>query len=297
MKIKVVNQSAKLMDIANPLKKIEKCARVCYQSFDKEGEGSDLKLCQHLKQRGHLAMFEHYRIYVRTDHHTTLKDVELEDFKYVDFIEDNTLDTVLSINLRTLSEWFEDERFVMLARCIVAHIPALEELFPKGDLNLDIYGAIEILGPHEVPLKWRYFTFDITTNRGITHELVRHRKGSFAQESTRYCAYRDELRIVFDEPVDNSLDKYVINDIVQQSIYQDVLHVLDGYSDLLESGVSPQIARGILPNVTAAQIVMTMRYDWWQYFLGLRESSAAHPTVQALATMIREQLDGLTTTD
>ena len=127
-------------------------------------------------------------------------------------------------------------------------------------------------GHHSV-IEHHNVTVRIITDRGVTHELVRHRIMSFSQESTRYVNY-EKKGIQFIKPVDFELsdcDKLVLGTIGYH------------YNKLIESGYTPQQARYFLPNGLKTEIVMTANLREWRHFFTLRAAKPAHPQMRALA--------------
>ncbi len=128
-------------------------------------------------------------------------------------------------------------------------------------------------------------TFRIVTDRGITHEIVRHRLASYSQESTRYCNYGKEkfgkeITVVkpsgIGEEGTSSYDAWHVS----MALAEDV------YFELLEMGVKPQTARSVLPTCLKTEIVMTCNFREWRHFIKLRASKAAHPDIRPLAKRI-----------
>lgn len=117
-----------------------------------------------------------------------------------------------------------------------------------------------------------------TVDRGISHEIIRHRLVSFAQESTRYCNYSKNKfsnEITFIKPFffeDNSKE------------YEDWVNACKiaeiDYFNLLGKGATPQEARSVLPNSLKTEIVMTANYREWINFFKLRTTKAAHPQMR-----------------
>lgn len=127
-------------------------------------------------------------------------------------------------------------------------------------------------------------TFRLTTDRGITHELVRHRLASYTQSSTRYIKYDDGLPVIrpdFKTKEDEEVWRAAM------------LAAEEGYRRLLDSGVKPEIARDVLPTCTAANIFVTANFREWRHILKLRLARGAHPKIRLLARMIWEQLTSL----
>jgi thymidylate synthase (FAD) len=131
-------------------------------------------------------------------------------------------------------------------------------------------------------------TVRVICDRGVSHEIVRHRLASYTQESTRYCNYAkgkfgNELTVIkpffWDLAKDEDKKKYDIwlktIDFIEKS-----------YIEMINIGVSPQEARSILPNSLKTEIVMTMNLREWRHFFELRTSKAAHPQMKEIATPI-----------
>ena len=137
---------------------------------------------------------------------------------------------------------------------------------------------------HEAVLEHFSFTVRFTCDRGVTHQIVRHRLSSFCQESTRYCQYSDDkfdnqisvIKPCFFEPGDNFYELW------KQSCEQSE----KAYFDLLEKGAKPEEARSVLPNSLKTELVMTTNIREWRHFLKLRSSAAAHPQIRELAYML-----------
>lgn len=129
---------------------------------------------------------------------------------------------------------------------------------------------------HEAMLEHGYLSVKFICDRAISHELVRHRLASFVQESQRYCNYsKDKFggEITFIQPwwMDEE------DDIGYSTWKKNCLHAEKAYFDMLKLGYSPQQARGVLPNCTKTEIVVTANYREWRHILRLRTTSNAHP--------------------
>lgn len=125
---------------------------------------------------------------------------------------------------------------------------------------------------HESVLEHASATFHIVTDRGISHELVRHRLASFSQESTRYIRYN---KIQY---IDNIASKKVLAAIGKD------------YKKMLDSGARPGDARCILPNCLKTELIMTANFREWRHVIKLRTASGAHPMIRELAFDIQRQL-------
>ena len=141
-----------------------------------------------------------------------------------------------------------------------------------------------ILRGHESVLEHESITIRIICDRGISHELVRHRIASYSQESTRYCDYKGDIEFINPHPhISDESDEYMIWIDAMQSAE-------NAYVTLREVGVPPQLARNVLPNSLKTEIVVTMNLRSWRHFLILRTAKAAHPQMREIAGKIQELL-------
>lgn len=135
---------------------------------------------------------------------------------------------------------------------------------------------------HEAVLEHATVTAIIVCDRGISHELVRHRIASYCQESTRYCNYNkgkfgSEITVVEPTFVNKADDV--------RRIWKHACEAAEvAYFDLIAEGTTPQQARDVLPTSLKTQIAVTMNIREWRHFFRLRCAPAAHPDMIALAT-------------
>lgn len=134
---------------------------------------------------------------------------------------------------------------------------------------------------HESVIEHEKISVKIVCDRGVSHELVRHRIASYSQESTRYCNYyKDKFgkELTLIKPVfwDVNSDEYRI-------WINAMLNIEKAYFDLIEGGATPQEARSILPNSLKTEIIVTMNLREWRHFFKLRTSERAHPQMREIA--------------
>lgn len=134
---------------------------------------------------------------------------------------------------------------------------------------------------HHAMIEHASASFRIITDRGVSHEIVRHRIASFAQESTRYCNYSadkfgGEITVV--EPPGLGENLWVWEAVCEEAEIT--------YMSLLREGVSPQIARSVLPTCLKTEIVMTTNFREWRHFITLRRAKAAHPQIREIAEYV-----------
>ena len=135
---------------------------------------------------------------------------------------------------------------------------------------------------HLSPLEHASATFGIRCNRGVSHELVRHRIAAYSQESTRYCDYNKDK---FDGQI-SVLRPYGMT-MAQQEIWKKYAALAEeGYQAMRKAGAAPQIARDLLPICTSVTIVATMNFRQWLHVIMQRSSPKAHPQIQHVAQQI-----------
>lgn len=142
---------------------------------------------------------------------------------------------------------------------------------------------------HESVLEHCSLTVRFVVDRGVSHEIVRHRLASYSQESTRYCNYTgdkfgNEITVIEPCYLERGTKAY-------ERWKEACSDAEDAYFDLLEWGCSPQEARAVLPNSLKTELVMTANIREWRHFLRLRCSKAAHPQMREVATLLARMFD------
>lgn len=144
---------------------------------------------------------------------------------------------------------------------------------------------------HEAMLEHNNITVRFICDRGVSHELVRHRLASFAQESTRYCNYsKDKFgnELTFIKPCFWNNEN--VHKAFEYKLWKSECERIEQtYFTLIRNGATPQEARSILPNSLKTEIVMTMNLREWRHFFKLRCDKAAHPQMREVANMILEE--------
>ena len=140
---------------------------------------------------------------------------------------------------------------------------------------------------HEAMLEHFSFSVKFIVDRGVSHEIVRHRVASFAQESTRYCNYGHAGEITVIEPVG-------IKEVASKWVeWKSAMRLAeDHYMDLLEKGATPQEARSVLPNSLKTEVVMTANLREWRHFFKLRAlgtTGKPHPQMVEVALPLLEE--------
>ena len=140
---------------------------------------------------------------------------------------------------------------------------------------------------HESVIEHEKISVKMVCDRGVTHEIVRHRVASYSQESTRYCNYQKDKfgnELTFIKPV------FWKEDSPEYTLWKESMQQIeDQYMKLTDMGASAQEARSILPNSLKTEIVVTMNLREWRHFFRLRTASAAHPQIREIAGMVLEE--------
>lgn len=140
---------------------------------------------------------------------------------------------------------------------------------------------------HESVIEHEKISVRIICDRGVSHEIVRHRIASFSQESTRYCNYNKDKfgkEITVIQPIfwEESSEEYKI-------WFETIKSIEEMYNKLIDLGAKPQEARSILPNSLKTEIIVTMNLREWRHFFALRTSERAHPQMREISCMILEE--------
>ena len=319
--MKIIPAGYERIQIPDPVKKIEKIARVCYKSEDKIGEGTDVKMVNDLLDRNHLAMIEHAdaalfvckQIYVQFKNligqleSVVTKDTEQDPNlkqQYIRFTEyhgaeggfDVTERYIISGNLRA---WYETigriyKYFKWMPEAITKQLDVYtRDVFNFGQWACETSDFIDGWARLITYEDWETLTYEermvhetfsvlLTVDRGITHEIVRMREASFAQESTRYCNYNagkygSEITVIkpcFWEEDSPAYKRW------EQSCLEDEA----AYIELTKECKCPaQQARDVLPTSVKNDIVVTAHLDEWKHIFRLRACDAtgpAHPQMK-----------------
>lgn len=153
---------------------------------------------------------------------------------------------------------------------------------------------------HESVLEHSMLTVRFICDRGVSHELVRHRLASFSQESTRYCNYGGDVTFILPLYLQHGSHLVEKADMSEEDAceywayvdwYDAMAYAERAYTNMLKRGKrSAQEARAVLPNSTKTEVVMTANLREWRHILKLRTSKAAHPQMRELMCPLLEDL-------
>lgn len=278
--MKLIKQSFEILDqqcgLEGIYKQIEISGRTCYKSEDKITEDSAKEFVDRMIKSGHGAMLEHGTVYLEfhvkdpsevgeEEYHSQQSELNklisrYANNKYSIIKVNHYYDTVfITTNYRVLIEnnWLKDLKYICEPTVF-----------------------------HEKRISVKFIC-----DTGVSHEFVRHRVFSFAQESTRYCDYtksRFNRELTFIKPL--WISNIPITDITEdEKVFLEYLkNVEDTYFFLRDSNWTPQEARAVLPKCVKTELVMTGFVSDWKHFFELRDAASAHPQAQELAHSLHE---------
>lgn len=134
---------------------------------------------------------------------------------------------------------------------------------------------------HESVLEHESITVRFICDRGVSHEIVRHRLASYSQESQRYVRYNGDIEFI---------NPHMPNAKAYEAWQELCERAEETYKELLSYGVQPQQARSVLPNSVKTELVMTANLREWRHFLKLRTAKAAHPQMRELTVPLLKEL-------
>lgn len=289
--MKLIESSVQIIEEKDPYKTIELAGRTCYKSEDKITGDSAKEFVDRMIKLGHGAMLEHGTIYLTIDgEDPNLSKIQSNPYTKVNLVPYE----VLTEGNYTIS--------------YKAHITTNLRVLIENNLKELLQYQVEPTEHHE-----KRITAKFICDRGVSHEFVRHRVFSFAQESQRYCNYNkdkfnNELTFIkptwLDIPTGDytywdgdwcDIDNMKIQLPSDNGVADNFLWCLNNagmqYRLLINKGLKPQEARGVLPNATKTELVMTGFESDWEGFFKLRCSGAAHPDARKLADELKSLMN------
>ena len=165
-----------------------------------------------------------------------------------------------------------------------------DRITPDGE-SAKKFVAMLIKNGHEAMIEHSTLSVKFIVDRGVSHELVRHRIASFAQESTRYCNYSKDK---FEKEITVIRPLFFENDPGKYSFWEaSISYAEEYYFELLAMGATPQEARSVLPNSLKTEVIMTANYREWRNFFKLRTAPSAHPSMREVTIPLLKQLKTL----
>jgi thymidylate synthase (FAD) len=277
-------------------KQIERAGRTCYKSEDRITEDSAEKFVNMIKDRQHTAMLEHGTVYLETENPRVYYKYVNKQYSKVNIIKYTKTGSDIITPQNPLYER--------------GHVTTNYRVLYENDWLDDLKYLCEPTEYHE-----KRITVKFICDRGVSHEFVRHRVFSFAQESTRYCNYSkdkfgNELTFIIPYWTNIPEGQSYWHDGIGYRVGADIQNKDFGYIEkspnyfnflssleesekcylrLLNEGWVPQQARSILPNSLKTELVMTGTVEQWKGFFKLRCDKAAHPQARELAIPLKEE--------
>ena len=295
--MKLIESSVQIIEEKDPYKMIELAGRTCYKSEDKITENSAKEFVDRMIKLGHGAMLEHGTIYLRI--RETVNGNIPPAMLYWRHLTN-------SIYSKVIYKIEDDHPYE--GNYGVLYITTNLRVLVENNRLDDLQYQVEPTEYHEKRITARFIC-----DRGVSHEFVRHRVFSFAQESQRYCNYNKDKfnnELTFIKPAwlniptgdytywDGDwcdIDNMKIQLPSDNGIADNFLWCLNNagmqYRLLINKGLKPQEARAILPNATKTELVMTGFESDWEHFFELRCSGAAHPDARKLADELKSLMN------
>lgn len=300
---KLIRSDAHQIFYDNPYQQIEAIGRTCYKSENNIKEGSCYKFVKNMIDHQHFAMLEHGTLTFKMN--GTWMMNQLAVIPYVVTSMDYPDNTWVTLSMSHLynPRWRDYSGYSVLKAIRKAVETMVDREFDWSEnaickcicvdgheLQIE-YIAKSKIADSDIPDKERHMfrSMKFTCDRGVSHELVRHRC-AVAQESTRYCNYtKDKFGgvVTYVEPCNyaewDDDDRFWFDQILTNSSYV--------YERMVENGATPQQARAVLPNALKTDCILTMSEEQWHHFFNLRmrgTTGAPHPDMRYIANIAHE---------
>jgi thymidylate synthase (FAD) len=269
--MKLIDPSFEILEQAPGIqgvkKQIERAGRTCYKSEDKITDTSCEEFVSRMVNSGHGAMLEHGTVYLYLEYGSPVGDTRY--FAGTDVLIKYNKNKYSKVNSEIINNYLHRIYITTNYRVLVEN----------GWLD-DLQYQCEPTEHHEKRITVRFIC-----DRGVSHEFVRHRVSSFAQESTRYCNY---MKDKFGTSV-----SFIYPEWLQDSEYLEfeedcrILEIM--YAKWINKGWTAQQARYFLPTGVKTELIMTAFASDWNHFFDLRCHSTAHPQARELAIPLKEE--------
>ena len=265
--MKIIEPSATILEPElaglSVCQRIDRCASVCYQRPPKPTEDEAQAFCRKLIERGHLPALEMAVVHLMAPRwHISSRFVQNEGTR----------------NAGSIRAFMEADLSPVVKAFLSLELP----LF-FGKYFAPNFGVVRFATPDEIPWQHKHVAVLVICSRAISHQLVRHRPCSFLQESQRYCRYDDEVTFVRPEWAGRSRT-------LQWEHWEYTMEIMERtYHALMAEELSPQAARGVLPNDTKTELIMYASLPEWKHIFAMRCAKAADPEMRRIMIPLREQ--------
>ena len=318
--MRLVNQKAEILERSeSKINNIANIARICYKSENKADDESNKRLIENLIKNKHFAMLEHedyilyfedFDKYISYDYCVRLIETDFGVKLHLIFCGDN----IISGNIRAWRNFYKYIRilynkyqnneyqtnkikYISVPNAFRDNIFFDDILNNDGHFAFNIDNTIRILKPEELTNKYDCLAHyrisaKFITDRGISHEMVRHRNFSFAQVSTRYVNY-NKKEIEFIDYIKYNKNNPMLNLLINMNNEA----TTDMYNGIINNGYEPQLARAVLPHNLKTEIVVTGNLREWCHFFNLRlfeKTGKAHPLIKDLSSQLIDEFESKT---
>ena len=277
--MKIIEPSANIIEKElaglSVCQRIDRLASVCYQRPPKPTEEEAQAFCRELIERGHLPALEFAVV------HLVIPSWCIPVSKYM-HVSQLYGDVLIAVggSIRAMKEAynpFDVQAF------LAGELPMFFGI-PYGTTHdFDSMEGVRFATPDEIPWQHKHVAVRVICSRAISHQLVRHRPCSFLQESQRYCKYNDE--VTFIRPEWAEVESGFLGEMFEgQCAYSEAM-----YKTRLLSGLSPQKARGVLPNDIKTELIIYASLPEWLHIFKMRCDRAADPEMRRIMVPLREQ--------
>lgn len=289
---------------------IERCGRTCYRSSDKITENSAKPFVERMIKSNHTAMLEHGTIYLAIIYNPEVVEERKHLSKYLANPYTEVICKILESDSVPVSEQKIGESIKVTKS--IAYITTNYRVIVENNLQDDLKYLCKPTKYHK-----KRYTLYCTTALHCYKDLTRHRKFSFAIESTRYCNYSKTEKfgdMAFIIPTwinlkegqyfDGKYGTPLFEEFLKSDTYNklterfilDLVGVERTYNEFIENGWQAQQAAEILPQCIKGDMIITGFEDDWKHLIDLRfygTTGAPHPMVKELATLMKEELGKL----
>lgn len=270
--MKIVEPSATILEPElaglSVCQRIDRCASVCYQRPPKPSEEEARAFCRTLIERGHLPALEFATIHLAMPFLDSLSWCE-EKYLHVHHNRNSQVGVVSG----SIRAWMETGYRPYPWDLLASEYPLF---FAKSDRPR---GSVRFATPDEIPWQHKHVAVRVICSRATSHELVRHRPCSFLQESQRFCRYDDEVTFIRPEWADGEWALFRAHCETSEMMYR----------VRIAKGLSPQQARGALPNDTKTELIVYASLPEWKHVFAMRCGKAADPEMRRIMVPLREQ--------
>lgn len=300
----VILPSFQIWDIPDPeelkvAQFLERIGRTCYKSEDKITDESAIRFVNMIKKHEHYAVLEHYLFTFAVDEevYDHINNLDDETHRYM-WVSSADLDGfkvyLLTTSAAVINRICNENKDVVVVKALGSALKSIAPCLAVYNGEVDPETVPQALSregipmlPLDIRIQHDFISTKIICDRGVSHEIVRHRPASYAQESTRYCNYSngkyDGITVI--KPF------YLKEGTPACNAWYTAMKISEAsYNAMINAGCTPQEARAVLPNSLKTEINVTARIPEWRNIFELRTSKAAHPQIREVMYPLFKEL-------